>query len=541
MMNEKDKMEQEISDLTLVNKELAEYVETLEKRDFLNCQGRKMHEVGSKQKGSKQKGRKLRVLKNKAQCALWFMKSFSLEMSQIKLKDEDGSNYSFDYAADHGASSNLCQNDIKERVEQILFLLDKFCVGDAVYHEFTSLSDDLPKSYLVKQMRGNMNKTYHIERTRGYPGARLNFTSTLRDHVQELLTQQPGLIDSVLQVKLSGGGACITRSTNFMMFSFALLQQNNVMLKRIMKHLRLHFLIFLMRFKEDYETLKTALPDFFDEVNSLIEKGTLLVDGKEVKLEFFLGGDYIFLLMVMSLNSANADYACLCLRSLLRVTDRLLQNVIDEILEKDSFDDFNKPKGHPKGANLKKFVEDVNELGVTFSVWYKKNGDGSSSNILHYTSLVGAQKKLLLKKLPSKLPNYLNSNTAATVVKIWEDFKQYYDFISDPNLTSDMSNTAFEKAKQWLELFCSIKKDRTGYENQRVTPYMHIMCYHVPLFMQNHGCFKKFTGQGVEKNNDDAKRILFQKSNKWDSAKDILFMESRQWDLGEHEKERQLH
>lgn len=171
-------------------------------------------------------------------------------------------------------------------------------------------------------------------------------------------------------------------------------------------------------------------------------------------------------------------------------------------------------------------------------MWYKKNGDGSSSNILEYTSLVGAQKKLLLKKLPSKLPNYLNSNTAATVVKIWEDFKQYYDFISDPNLTSDQSSTAFEKAKQWLELFCSIKKDRTGYGNQRVTPYMHIMCYHVPLFIQNHGCFKKFTGQGVEKNNDDAKRILFQKSNKWDAAKDILFMERRQWDLREHERKK---
>lgn len=192
MMDEKHKMEQEISDLTLVNKELAEYVEALEKRDFLDCHGKKVHEVGSKQKG-----RKLRVLKNKAQCALWFMKSFGLEISQIKLKDEEGSNYSFDYAADYGGSPNLCQNDIKERTEQILFLLDKFCVGDAVYHEFTSLSDDLPKSYLVKQMRGNMNKTYHIERTRGYPGARLDFTSTLRSHVQELLAQQPGIIDSV--------------------------------------------------------------------------------------------------------------------------------------------------------------------------------------------------------------------------------------------------------------------------------------------------------------------------------------------------------
>lgn len=56
-------MEQEISDLTLVNKELAEYVEALEKRDLQNCQGRKVHEVGRKQKG-----RKLKLLKNKAVC-----------------------------------------------------------------------------------------------------------------------------------------------------------------------------------------------------------------------------------------------------------------------------------------------------------------------------------------------------------------------------------------------------------------------------------------------------------------------------------------
>ncbi|CAB4031912.1 Hypothetical predicted protein, partial [Paramuricea clavata] len=41
----------------------------------------------------------------------------------------------------------------------------------------------------------------------------------------------------------------------------------------------------------------------------------------------------------------------------------------------------------------------------------------------------------------------------------------------------------------------------------------------------------QFTGQGVEKNNDDAKRTVFQKSNKWDSVKDVLCTESRQWDL----------
>ena len=63
----------------------------------------------------------------------------------------------------------------------------------------------------MKQLSADMNKTYHIERTRGYPGARLDFTSTLRDHVKELLAQQPDLSDSVVQVKLSGDGARMTR------------------------------------------------------------------------------------------------------------------------------------------------------------------------------------------------------------------------------------------------------------------------------------------------------------------------------------------
>ena len=44
-------MEQEMADLELVNKELVDYIESLEKRETLNCQGRKMHEVGKKQQG----------------------------------------------------------------------------------------------------------------------------------------------------------------------------------------------------------------------------------------------------------------------------------------------------------------------------------------------------------------------------------------------------------------------------------------------------------------------------------------------------------
>ena len=251
--------------------------------------------------------------------------------------------------------------------------------------------------------------------------------------------------------------------------------------------------------------MSSSLKDFFQEVNLLIERGTILIDGQEVKLEFFLGGDFKFLAMIMGLNSATANYSSLwckihkqnrwdtskscyffhedgqkrtlekiknlcqekcdnfgCihppplknidldhvvpdeLHLLLRITDRLLENIINEILERDSIADFNKPKGSPKGLLLQNFVKDVNDLGITFSTWYKKNADGSRSNILEYTSCVRAQKKLLLCKLPSILAKYLYPDTAEIVCKIWNDFKIYYDFITDSNL---ILIEAFNKAK----------------------------------------------------------------------------------------------
>ena len=67
--------------------------EALEKRDTnLQCQGKKVNEVGDKQKG-----RKIRLLKNRAQCELWLSRSFCLELSQIKLHDKHGCSYSLDY------------------------------------------------------------------------------------------------------------------------------------------------------------------------------------------------------------------------------------------------------------------------------------------------------------------------------------------------------------------------------------------------------------------------------------------------------------
>ena len=169
MIEEINELQVEMKDLKQVNKDLADYVEALEKRESLKCNGKKYHQLGTKQQG-----RKLRFLKTKAQCGLWFCKSFGLELTSIKLKDDEGLIHTMHYSSPtptpHGYK-NLREEE-KDKVEQVLFLLDKFCVGDEVYHELSMIVEGLPKSYLLKQKRSDLNKTYHIERTPGkYPGA----------------------------------------------------------------------------------------------------------------------------------------------------------------------------------------------------------------------------------------------------------------------------------------------------------------------------------------------------------------------------------
>ena len=52
------------------------------------------------------------------------------------------------------------------------------------------------------------------------------------------------------------------------------------------------------------------------------------------------------------------------------------------------------------------------------------------------------------------------------------------------------------QAKHWIVLFNSLAGECEGYKKSNITPYMHVMTYHMPIFMQKHGGVKKFTGQG---------------------------------------------
>ena len=105
------------------------------------------------------------------------------------------------------------------------------------------------------------------------------------------------------------------------------------------------------------------------------------------------------------------------LHLLLRVTDVLSHNILQDAMERDARE---KCKNPLSGTHLKALVAAINQCGVSFNVWEKKNADGGGSGTYDWTSLMGSDKKKLLSHLPGKFKGILHDNTVDTVIKIWK-------------------------------------------------------------------------------------------------------------------------
>ena len=185
------------------------------------------------------------------------------------------------------------------QVEQILFLLDKFYVSDEFYHELTVVYEDIPRSYLIKQLKSDLNKVSHIESVPGmYPGAQCHFEELLTQHVRDHLSANPEHNpNDAIKTKVSMDGARMSRTTNFLILSFCLLQnEDNAMSSKGNRT------VAVVNGSESYDTVRDSLKKPLEEINKLIAQKSIEVDGKNYALDFFLGGDYKILLIVMGLS-----------------------------------------------------------------------------------------------------------------------------------------------------------------------------------------------------------------------------------------------
>ena len=178
-------LQDDVEKAETTNKELIDYIERLQtaQQDY---KGKDISQV-------KKKSRTLKTFMTRAQTALWFAKSFGLEIESVAMKEvQTGSKHNVKMASDEKQENTATGFDSlseeeKEKVDKILFLLDKFCVGDSFYHEF-SMYNDLPKSYIIKQRRTQLNDMCHIVSTPGRAEeAEVSFKELLKERVQDLI------------------------------------------------------------------------------------------------------------------------------------------------------------------------------------------------------------------------------------------------------------------------------------------------------------------------------------------------------------------
>ena len=105
--------------------------------------------------------------------------------------------------------------------------------------------------------------------------------------------------------------------------------------------------------------------------------------------------------------------------------DVLTKSLVNEALEWDTKDNLQRAPKDRTNTHLTDLVKCINECGVSFNVWEKRNADGKGSSIYDFTSLMGSDKKLLLKHLPEKLRECINANHIYFVIKLCNVFLKF--------------------------------------------------------------------------------------------------------------------
>jgi hypothetical protein len=187
------------------------------------------------------------------------------------------------------------------------------------------------------------------------------------------------------------------------------------------------------------------------------------------------------------------------LHKFLRVTDVLVDLLLDEIFRSDKFftnTSFD-PEIHLNLASLSQFL--VNKCE------FKSFGlENKAQDIRNYfKSLMGPKKRILFEIICSK--NYLcqlfnNFHKKVLVSRLWECYWKIFETLR--------SVKNYSLCKEFLDLFLSI------YQTSKITPYIHMLAFHIPELYAKYGPLNCFSRQGLEKLNDMTTSQYFKNTNK---------------------------
>ena len=369
----------------------------------------------------------------------------------------------------------------------------------------------------------------------------------------------------IIHLRISGDGRNVGRKIKQVMIIMAILNDEQNIHKP--DH---HYTTILFPGVESYELLEVMMSPFIQELDDLKNYG-LKINDIIWKFELYFSSDWKFLSTCLGFNAPNSNHFCpWCqiskhdqgnnqinwkiskdmekineypghnkkplfnmisldhwipdeLHIMLRIFDRLWSLVLSELKDVDQFDNICRNE----------IVQEMNRIGVRFQFW-KENG----SNTWNYTSLMGGDKLKVLKKF--NLGRILPPSRTRKIRELWDRFNQIYCNLKLKDY--DPQQFQFE-AEDWLELFLtpdrvmpnSNRIEKGLYSPSAITPYIHVLVYHMSEFMEIHKRWgmKAFSCAPVEKKNHQQVTLFFRQTLKGSGSKhksvikDILEYENR--------------
>ncbi|XP_074632729.1 uncharacterized protein LOC141891647 [Acropora palmata] len=169
-----------------------------------------------------------------------------------------------------------------------------------------------------------------------------------------------------------------------------------------------------------------------------------------------------------------------------------------------------------------------------FTAQYTKMNDRLEKNLIN--EAIARDEKDNFNKAPSARQN-ANLNKLVEAICSCGDFGNLYNTLSAWEPSQACVDSFFRDATEWIKLYLSLSGKVIGYKKASVTPYFHILVYHLPKFLASNTSFKSFTGQGVEKINDMVRSIYHNKSNRHDPCKEAILALKRIDHLQEFKRE----
>jgi len=336
--------------------------------------------------------------------------------------------------------------------------------------------------------------------------------------------------------------------------------------------------IALCRTEEGREGIEKMLVPLMRQLVQIKNNG-IKIDNQKIDIDLSIAADWKFLALVMGLNAANSRWFCLfCLcqndqRSWTTVDwnstqyQRTLKNLqggkcTDESCRKG------RGNSHPHGVIaecllleglfdmddilidvlhqflrmmdllLKGLIDIVTEYRIEYKltqeclrvgvVFKKLDSKNAKTGKPEWTSLDGSAKKILLERL--NLDNILPTKEQGFQkhddwILLWLTYQSINSYLQSTEPPKDGVISSVEDYEMFaLELLLLV---RLVLGEDHVTPYLHVLVFHVPRMLRKHGNIAKFSCSAQELKNSLQTQTFFRRTTPSKAAKQIINHEHR--------------